>query len=127
MPKKSESKEPKTKKTAAKKAAKKESKKLTQAEFEKKVLELSKEGLTSDKIGERLRQGGIHPKDYDKKISRVIKEKGEYKNPSLENVEKKLKNLEDHYAKNRQDKNALKQREKISARVRKLRNYFARK
>jgi ribosomal protein S15P/S13E len=122
MPKKSETKSKSTKKKTTSRTAKS---KISQEEFEKKVLESAKNGLTSDKIGEQLRKEGIHPKDYDKKISRIIGEKGEYKNPNLENVEKKLKNLEEHYAKNKQDKNALKEREKIFARVRKLRNYFA--
>ena len=43
-------------------------KKLSQAEFEKKVLELENKGLTSEKIGEELRKQGIHPKGYGKKI-----------------------------------------------------------
>ena len=116
------------KETKKKTAVKKESKaKPTQEEFETKVLELAEQGLTSDKIGEKLRKEGIHPKEYKKKISKILKDKGKYVNADLENVEKKLKNLENHYKRNRQDKNALKQREKIFARVRKLRNYFAKK
>ena len=119
----------KEKKEAKKKTSvKKESKaKPTQEEFEAKVLEFAEQGLTSDKIGEKLRKEGIHPKEYKKKISKILKDKGKYINADLENVEKKLKNLENHYKRNRQDKNALKQREKIFARVRKLRNYFTKK
>ena len=35
---------------------KEEKKKITQKEYEKKVQELAKEGLTSEKIGQKLRQ-----------------------------------------------------------------------
>ena len=55
------------------KKEKKEEKKITQEEFEKKIIELCKKGLTSEKIGENLRKEGIHPKNYQKKISKVLK------------------------------------------------------
>jgi len=54
---------------------KKTSKKISQSEFEKKVLELAKKDVTSEKIGEILRKEGIHPKNYSKKISVILKEK----------------------------------------------------
>ncbi len=40
-------------------------KKLSQKDYEKKVLELAKKDLTSEKIGEELRKQGIHPKEYN--------------------------------------------------------------
>jgi hypothetical protein len=49
----------------------KKSKKVSQAEFEKKVKELAEKGLTSEKIGEELRRQNIHPKEYNKKISHI--------------------------------------------------------
>lgn len=101
--------------------------KISAEEFEKKVIELSKEGLTSEKIGEKLRKEGIHSQAYEKKISKILKEKDLYSNPDLKNIEKKLENLEAHYKKNKQDKKAKKQREKIHGNYRKLKSYLEKK
>jgi len=98
--------------------------KITLKEFEKKVLELAKTGLTSEKIGEKLKQEGIHSNDFDKKISQILKKENEYANPDLKNIEEKLKRIDSHYARNRQDKKTLKSRERVSAKLRKLKNYF---
>lgn len=118
MPKKSKtkSKEP-TEKTKGKKN-------LSQIEFEKKVLALADKGLTSEKIGEELRQQGIHPKEYDKKISKILKEKNTYINPDLKNVEDKLERVKKHHAKNKQDKRAKREKDRIFAQLRKLKMYF---
>lgn len=107
-----------------KKDSKTERKKLSQAEFEKKVIELADKGLTSEKIGERLRQEGIHPKEYEKKISKILKEKGKYINPDLRSTEEKLERIRTYSEKNKQDKRAMREKERIAARLRKLKNYF---
>ena len=78
-------------------------KKVSSADFEKKVVELAKTGLTSEKIGEKLRQEGIHSKEFNKTISQILKEKEMYVNPDLKNVETKLNRIVEHYAKNKQD------------------------
>ena len=114
-PLKKESKEP---------VKKKETKKLSQAEFEKKVIELASQGLTSEKIGETLRRQGTHPKDYNKKISKILKEKGKYVNPDLKNVEEKLEKIKAHHSKNKQDKRAMREKNRVFAQVRKLKKYF---
>ncbi len=114
MPKKSKAKKPDEKV--------KKPKKLSQTEFEKKVTELSGKGLTSEKIGEELRQQGIHPKEYDKKISKILKDK--YINPDLKNVEEKLERIKKHYGKNKQDKRAMREKDRIFAQLRKLKKYF---
>ena len=98
--------------------------KISQAEFEKKVVELANKDLTSEKIGEELRQQKIHPKEYDKKISKILKEKGKYINPDLKNVEKKLERIKKHNEKNKQDKRAKKEKDRIFAQLRKLKKYF---
>ena len=98
--------------------------KISQAEFEKKVVELANKNLTSEKIGEELRQQKIHPKEYDKKISKILKEKGKYINPDLKNVEKKLERIKKHNEKNKQDKRAKKEKDRIFAQLRKLKKYF---
>jgi len=122
MPKKSAKSEEKQKKAVEKP----EKKKLSAAEYEKKVVELAKTGLTSEKIGEALRKEGIHPSEYEKKISKILKEKDLYVSPDLKNVSTKLENLEKHYKDNKQDKRALKDRERIFGRLRKLKAYSSR-
>jgi len=99
-------------------------KKFSQLEFEKKVLELAEKGLTSEKIGEELRHQNIHPKDFPKKISKILKDKGKYNNPDLKNVEKKLERIKKHYATNKQDKRAMREKDRIFAQLRKLKKYF---
>jgi len=98
------------------------SKKLSQLEFEKKVLELSETGLTSEKIGEKLRKGGIHPKEYNKKISKILEKK--HINPDLKNVEAKLERIKKHYETNKQDKRAMREKDRVFAQLRKLKKYF---
>lgn len=99
-------------------------KKITEKEFEKKVLDLAKKGLTAEKIGEKLRQEKIHPKDYNKKISKILKENNEYTNPDLKNVETKLERIKTHYGKNKQDKRSMREKDRVFAQLRKLKKYF---
>ena len=121
MPKKTQRKQ----KDSAEKLEKKTTKpkKPSQAEYEKKVIELAEKGLTSEKIGEELRGQGIHPKEYKKKISLILKGKGKYINPDLKNVEKKLNRIKKHYEKNKQDKRAMREKDRIFAQLRKLKKY----
>jgi len=97
-------------------------KKISQSEFEKKVLELASKGLTSEKIGEELRHQNIHPKEYSQKISKILKEK--YVNPDLKNVEEKLERIKKHYGNNKQDKRSMREKDRIFAQLRKLKKYF---
>jgi len=99
-------------------------KKLSEPEFEKKVLELASKNFTSEKIGEQLRKEGIHPKEYNKKISKILKEKGVYENPNLKNVGSKLERIKKHCETNKQDKRAIREKDRVFAQVRKLKNYF---
>jgi ribosomal protein S15P/S13E len=96
-------------------------KKISQKEFEKKVLELSSKELTSEKIGEELRKVGIHPKDYEGKISKILGDK--YINPDLKNVEEKLERVKKHYEKNKQDKRSMREKDRIFAQLKKLKKY----
>ena len=97
-------------------------KKLSQKDYEKKVLELAKKGNTSEKIGELLRREGIHPKEYYKKISKILGDK--YINPDLKNVEVKLERIKKHYAENKQDKRSMREKDRVFAQLRKLKKYF---
>ncbi|PJC45314.1 hypothetical protein CO037_02140 [Candidatus Pacearchaeota archaeon CG_4_9_14_0_2_um_filter_30_8] len=100
----------------------KEEKKLSQKKFEEKVKKLAKEGLTSEKIGQKLRDEGIHPKEYSGKISHILGEL--YKNPDLKNVEEKLNRIESHSKKNKQDKRAKREKDRVFSQLRKLKKYF---
>lgn len=101
---------------------KEKTKKLTQKEYEKKVLELADKGLTSEKIGEVLRKENIHPKEYGKKISKILGDK--YVNPDLKNVEKKLEGIKKHYENNKQDKRAKREKDRVFSQLRKIKKYL---
>jgi ribosomal protein S15P/S13E len=103
---------------------KQEKKKTSQAEFEKKVIELAEKGFTAEKIGQQLRDQGIHPKEYKKKISKILKEKEKYINPDIKNVEEKLERIQRHKEKNKQDKRAMREKDRVFAQLRKLKKYF---
>ena len=96
--------------------------KLSQKEYEKKVIELAKSGLTAEKIGQKLKEDGIHPKEYSKKISKILGEL--YVNPDLKNVEDKLNRIKKHLEKNKQDKRAKREKDRVFAQLRKLKKYF---
>ncbi|MAH03679.1 hypothetical protein CMI39_02745 [Candidatus Pacearchaeota archaeon] len=97
-------------------------KKISQLEFEKKIIEFGKKGFTSEKIGEELRQQKIHPKEYSKKISKILKDK--YINPDLKNVKEKLERVKKHYEKNKQDKRAKREKDRVFSQLKKLKKYF---
>ncbi|HJX50023.1 MAG TPA: hypothetical protein VJ438_01035 [Candidatus Nanoarchaeia archaeon] len=99
-------------------------KKISQEDFEKKVIELAEKGLTSEKIGENLRQQGIHPKEFSKKISEILMEKKKYIIPELKNIEEKLEKLEAHAKKNKLDQKAKRERDRIYSQLRKIKKYF---
>lgn len=99
-------------------------KKISQTEFEKKVIELAGKGLTAEKIGEELKHQKIHSKEFNKKISKILKEKGNYENPELKNVEAKLERIKTHYEKNKQDKRAMREKDRVFSHLRRLKKYF---
>ena len=103
-------------------AKKEETKKLTQAEYEKKVKALAKEGFTSEKICQKLRDEGIHPSEYKGKISKILEDS--YENPDLKNVEKKLERIKTHYEKNKQDKRAKREKDRVFSQLRKIKKYL---
>jgi ribosomal protein S15P/S13E len=97
-------------------------KKLTQKEFEKKVLELASEGLTAEKIGQKLKDQGIHPKESGKKISKILRDK--YESPDLKNIKKKYERIKSHYEKNKQDKRAKREKDRVFSQLRKIKKYL---
>ena len=100
-----------------------DSKKISQEEFEKKVIEFADKGLTSEKIGEELRKKGLHPKEYEKKISKILKEKGKYVNPDIKNIENKLEKVKKHYEKNKQDKRSMREKDRIFSQLRRVKRF----
>lgn len=96
--------------------------KISQEEYEKKVLQLAEKGFTAEKIGEALRKENIHPKEYNRKISKILGEK--YVNPDLRNTEKKLERIQKHYEKNSQDKRSMREKDRIFSRIRKIKRYL---
>ncbi len=102
---------------------KKKTKKVSKEEFGKKVLQLAERGLTAEKIGETLRREGIHPKEFNAKISKILGNK--YENPDEKNISQKLEKLEKHFSKNKKDRRAMRDRERVSAKLRRLRIYLA--
>jgi len=100
----------------------KKKKKISQKEYEKKVLALAESGLTSEKIGQKLRDEGIHPQEYKGKISKILGDK--YVNADLKNVEEKLVKIKTHFASNKQDKRAKREKDRIFSQLRTLKKYF---
>jgi ribosomal protein S15P/S13E len=115
-----EEKEKKEEKTAKEEKIKENKKTLE--EFKKKVLELAEKGLTSEKIGEKLRKEGYRSKEFNIKISKILGNK--YINPDKKNLEEKLEKLEVHCKKNKGDKKALRAKDHLIARLRKLKNHL---
>jgi ribosomal protein S15P/S13E len=105
----------------------KKSKKLSREEFEKKVVELGKQGITAEKIGETLRKQGIHSKEYPKKILKILKENKLGIDPDLKNVETKLEAIKKHSEKNRQDKRAMREKDRVFSQLRILKKYIAKR
>lgn len=104
------------------KESKKKTEKISQEDFEKKVNELAEKGLTSEKIGEALRREGIHPKEFSKKISDILG--GKYVSPDLKNIQEKLEKIKSHFEKNRKDKRAMRDKERVSSKLRRLNKYL---
>src|SRR3989344_7359663 len=100
------------------------SKKISQEEYEKKIIELAKQGLTSEKIGETLRNSGIHSKEHEGKISFILKKNKLYVNPDLKNITEKMENINKHYIKNKQDKRAMREGARFASHLRRLKTYY---
>src|SRR3989344_82627 len=97
--------------------------KITLKEFEKMVIDLAKKGLTSEKIGEELRKQKIHPQEYDKKISKILKENNLYVSSDLKNVEEKFNRIKTHFDKNKQDKRALNEKSRVFSQIKRIKEY----
>ena len=80
--------------------------KYTEKEVKAIILKLSEKGLSAEKIGLTLRdQYGIPKvKIYNLKISKILKEKDKFEEPTNKNLKEKLQKIIAHHKKNKQDK-----------------------
>lgn len=116
----------KTSKSKENSEGKKEEKKGTKkdSDFEKKVVELAKKGYGPEKIGLELKKQGVHPKEQNKKISDILRENDLYENPDIKNVTEKLERIKTHYENNKQDKRAMREKDRIFSKLRSLKKHF---
>lgn len=96
---------------------------ITEKAFEKKVIELANSGLTAEKIGGALRKEKIHPKEFSKKISKILKENKLYTDQELKNVEERYNKLSKHAEKNKQDKRAIREKSRRLSHIRKIKKH----
>lgn len=123
-PEKSEKNAEETENEAEKQSKKeKEPAKISESEYEKKVIALAEKGLTSEKIGEELKKQNIHSKEYSKKISAILKAKNLYVSPDSKNVQEKLNRITAHTQKNVQDKKAKREKDRVFSQLRKINKY----
>jgi small subunit ribosomal protein S15 len=103
--------------------------KYTEKEVEAIILKLADKGMTSEKIGLTLRdQYGIpKTKIYNIKISKVLKEKGKFVEPTTTNLKAKLEKVIGHYKKNKQDKKAERSLIITKAKLKKREDYATKK
>jgi len=103
--------------------------KYTEKEIVAIVLKLVEKGLTAEKIGLTLRdQYGIpKTKIYNLKISKILKEKDKFEEPTSINLENKLQKIIDHFKKNKQDKNAERSLIITKAKLKKIKDYQKKK
>jgi ribosomal protein S15P/S13E len=105
--------------------------KYNEKEIKEIILAVAKKEqvISSEKIGLILRDTYGIPKTkiYGIKIGQVLKEAGLYKDPNLENLTNKVKKLEAHIEKNKQDKKTGRAYIITKAKLKKTKEYLARK
>ena len=76
--------------------------KLDEKEAEKLIIEMGKSGMTSEKIGQKMKDEHGQKKSTVK-ISKILKENNLYVNPDIKNLTEIVAALKNHLAKNRKD------------------------
>ena len=112
---------------AKKTKEKKEAKKVSKEQIEEMIAKLSKQDMSSAKIGLELKKEGIYVKGD--KISKIIEKLG-MKKPvpdDLADLVKKAESLKKHRIKNKKDMVAKRGLQIIEARIRKLSFYYKEK
>ncbi len=73
-------------------------------EVKKLVIDLSKEGYPSEKIGLILRDKyGVYVNNFGLKISKILKEEGIWKNSDMKNINDNFEKLSNHLKENKHD------------------------
>ncbi len=99
--------------------------KYTKEEVKAIILKLANKGLTSEKIGLVLRDEYGIPKVklYNLKIKHVLDEHKKFVEPTLINLENKVKKLSNHRNNNKQDQKAKRSLIIAEAKLKKTREY----
>ena len=74
-------------------------------DMENLVIELAKQGLTSEKIGLKLKERGANIKDSNTKIGIILKKHNLFQNPDIKNLTTRVERMKKHLAKNKHDHN----------------------
>jgi ribosomal protein S15P/S13E len=105
--------------------------KYVESEIREIILKIAEKDptLTAEKIGLVLRDNyGIpRTKIYDIKISEVLKDAGKYNFPDALNLKNKVKKLENHLKKNKQDRRTERALIITRAKLKKVEEYLAKK
>jgi ribosomal protein S15P/S13E len=56
-------------------------------------------------------------------MPKILKEKNRHINPDIKNVEEKLERIKEHYKKHKQDKRAMREKDRIFSKLRKMKKY----
>ena len=56
-------------------------------------------------------------------MPKILKEKNKNVNPDIKNIEEKLEKIKKHYEKHKQDKRAMREKDRIFAKLRKIKKY----
>ncbi len=103
-------------------AEKQENIKINVKEVEKIIVDLAKQGNSSERIGLILRdQHGIpRAKNLGIKIGKIMEKNGFDKNKDKANIISKIKNLGEHFKKNKHDYTAQRKAVMYASRVKKM-------
>jgi len=103
--------------------------KYTEDEVKAIILKLANKGLTAEKIGLTLRdQYGVpKAKLFNLKISKILKEKDKFIEPTKTNLQNKLEKIKEHYKKNKQDKKSERSLIITKAKLKKIDDYLKKK
>ncbi|MFA5992429.1 MAG: hypothetical protein WC796_01840 [Candidatus Pacearchaeota archaeon] len=113
----------------AKKQEKKTPERAKVEDIEKIVVDLGKSGMPPAKIGLVLKEtyGIQKAKVLGKKIGQILKENKIEIKDELSSMESKLKNIERHFEKNKQDKRAKREISRYVSLKRKIKRYANKK
>jgi len=72
-------------------------------EIEKLIVDLAKKGMTSEKIGLKLKEKGIYVKNYGLKIGKILEKYNFPNDADIRNLEKKIERMKKHFQRHPHD------------------------